>query len=37
MTAINKQEKLQDSIWIERPIFLQNESIRIDLFKMNRW
>ena len=28
--TINKQEKLHDNEWIERPIFLQNESIRID-------
>ena len=26
----NKTEKLHDNQWIERPIFLQNESIRVD-------
>jgi len=34
--TINKQEKLHDNWWIERPIFLQNESIRIDSHKSNR-
>ena len=28
--TINKQEKVHDNQWIERPIFLQNESILID-------